>query len=71
MTTRHLKVLFATEDQARAFDMACESQVERYDLLLAIEKAISKIVPRLQVDYGYPECPVGVTGVQVFTNDHD
>lgn len=69
MTTRNLRIEFANDDQARAFDMACESQVERYDLLLAIEKAISKIVPRLQVDYGYPECPVGKEGVQVFTHD--
>lgn len=69
MTTRNLKLEFANEEQARAFDMAAESSVRRYDVLLAIEEAIATIVPRLQVDYGYAECPIGVAGIQVFTDN--
>lgn len=57
MTTRFLKLTFATDSQADGFDLACLDRTETEDLLLAIEHAIAKHIACL-------DCPVGRYGVQ-------
>jgi hypothetical protein len=61
---RQVLLSFATDVQARAFDLACEAS-GTYDLTSAIEKEVSRLVGRQMVDYALADCPVGEDGVLV------
>jgi len=61
--SRLVRVAFATEEQARAFDLACDSTDPAFALCPAIAKVVAVKVARQSIDGARVVCEPGMVAV--------